>query len=110
MKHDLRIIAILVLLFLAAQFIGLTIVQRLTEKELAFGIQRPKLDQERSVIFVFLIIIFVTVIALIIARFNAIRIFKVWFFISLALVLTIAISAFTHQYIALFLALLVTYF
>src|SRR3989344_5769100 len=110
MKHSFKTILILVLFFLVAQLIGLVIVQLLTEKELAFGIQRPQLNKETSFISIFLIILLVTGITLLIARFNAIRLWKVWFFASIVLVLTISLSAFVHQYIALFFALIGAYF
>ncbi|MFH1591868.1 MAG: presenilin family intramembrane aspartyl protease [Candidatus Woesearchaeota archaeon] len=110
MKHNYKVTATIILLFLAAQFIGLVIVDKLTGEELAFGIERPDLDKETSFIHIFLIIIIVTIVALVIARFKAVRLWKFWFFLSLTLVLTISLSAFFNQYVALFLALLGVYF
>ncbi|MEK6826566.1 MAG: presenilin family intramembrane aspartyl protease [Nanoarchaeota archaeon] len=110
MKHDLKIIFIMIALFLAAQFIGLIVVDKLTDEELAFGIQRPEFDRNTGFIHIFAIIIIVTVVALIIAKFNAVRLWKFWFFLSLAVVLTISLSAFVNEYIALFIALLGAYF
>jgi len=110
MKHDIKIISLMVLLFLGAQFIGLVVVDKLTGEDLAFGIERPQIEKETSFIHIFLLIIIVTILALLIAKFNALRLWKFWFFLSLTLVLTISLSAFVNQYVALFLALLATYF
>jgi len=110
MKHDFKIILLLVLLFIVAQFIGLLILNKLMHEELAFGIQRPDLEKETSFIYIFLAIIIVTIVALIIARFNAIRLWKFWFSVSMILVLTIALSAFINQYFAFFISLFGAYF
>src|SRR3989344_6116474 len=111
MKHNLKVSLILVLLFIVAQLIGLYITTLSTQQEkLAFGLEKPELEQETGFIYIFLIIILVTIIALIMARFNAFRLWKVWFFISIVVVLTISLSFFLGQTIALILSLLAAYF
>ena len=111
MKHTFNVTFIILGLFLLSQFIGLIILTKLHQDEtLAFGIQRPELEKGTSFIHVFVIILLVTAIALIIARFNAVRLWKLWFFLSIFIVLTIALSAFFHEYLAALLALLVTFF
>jgi len=110
MKHNSIVIFILILLFLISQFIGLYVVGLSLGKELAFGIEKPQLEENTSFLYIFLIIIVVTLIALLLARFKAILLWKVWFFISVVLVLTISLSFFVPQEIAFLLSLVAAFF
>src|SRR5205807_3272766 len=52
-------------------------------------------------------VIISTLLALLLVRFNAMRLWKVWFFLSIFVTLTIALSAFINQYIALAIGVIV---
>lgn len=106
MKHDLSITVTIVLLFLTSHFIGLFIIKHYlpAEENLPLGIQKPKLKEETSYIPIFLTIIIATVIALILIRLGALRIWKTWYFLSILLTLLIAFAAFTPEIIALVMA------
>src|SRR3989344_1452946 len=106
MKHDLNVVLILVLLFLAAQIIGLVIVKNYLKELLPYGIQRPELKEETSFIPIFLMIVFATIIAIIMSHFSAIRLWKLWFFLSVAFTLLIAFSTFISELMALTLAII----
>jgi len=94
-----------------AHLIGLTIINNylpkktstgeIIEKELPLKIERPEIEEKTSFITIFIIIIFSTLIALLLMRFNAMKLWKLWFFISITLTITIALNAFIHQYFAL---------
>ncbi len=111
MKHRLEITILIVILFLISQFIGLYINSlAIGQKELALGLEKPELNENTSFIYVFLLILAVTFIALLIAKFNAIRLLKIWFFISVVLVLTISLSFLINQKIAFILSLVAAYY
>ena len=111
MKHRLNITIFLLLIFLMAHLIGLTIINNylpkktstgeIIEKELPLKIERPEIEEKTSFITIFIIIIFSTLIALLLMRFNAMKLWKLWFFISITLTITIALNAFIPQYFAL---------
>jgi presenilin-like A22 family membrane protease len=101
MKHDIKITLIIVLLFLAAQFIGLAIVDHYIVSELPFGIEKPVISEDFSYISIAISLIFVTFLALLLVKFKAIKVWKAWFFIASLYLLTIAFSAFFDQKIAL---------
>ena len=111
MKHRLNITIFLLLIFLMAHLIGLTIINNympkktstgeVIEKKLPLNIERPQIEEKTSFITIFIIIIFSTLIALLLMRFNAMKLWKLWFFISITLTITIALNAFIPQYLAL---------
>ena len=110
MKHNLKVIFIMVFLFLLSQFIGLYIVDKSIGEELALGVEKPQLQGNTSFIYIFIVILLVTIFALILAKFKAVRLWKIWFFISIVVVLTIALGFFVNQWIALALSLIAAYF
>ena len=108
MKHDILPTLFLIILFLGAHVIGLVIVQNYlpVEEELPLGIQRPEIDEEKSYIPIITALLAATVLALILIKFRAVRIWKTWFFLSIAIALLVAFAAFLPQLVALFLALI----
>ncbi len=110
MKHTLRITLILVILFLLAQIIGLIITNRYLEKNLPYNIERPNIKKETSFFPILTIVLIATFIIYLIARFKAIRLWKLWFFFSVVLTLSISFSAFIQQNIAFLLAILLSIF
>lgn len=101
MKHNIKVSLIIVGLFLAAQFIGLHIVDLYSAKELPFGIERPEFQEEVSYIPLIIAVAIATGLALLLIKLGAERIWKIWFFLASLYLLTIAFGAFLTQGIAL---------
>ncbi len=108
MKHDLKITFLLVGLFLLAQLVGLYVVKSYLVEALPYGIERPPLEETTSFIPIFLTIIFVTIIALLLIRFRARKLWLIWFFLSVFITMSVSFSAFLQQYIALAIAFILT--
>lgn len=133
MKHALRITILLILLFLLTQIIGLKIISNyITVKEvvkeeiviedgkevvkkiivkeevfdeLPYGIERPDIKEKTSYLQIIFAMVVATVLALILLKFQAMRLWKLWFFLSVFFTLLIAFNAFVNQLFALMLAL-----
>ena len=110
MKHTKEVVIVLLLLFLTAQFMGFIILKSYEVKPLPFNIQPPEIAPQTSFIQIFLIILIATALVLLLARFRLAKLWKLWFFISVFFILTIALSAFMSQTIAAAIALIITYF
>lgn len=106
MKHTLKITLILATLFLLAQVIGLVITSRYLEEDLPYNLQRPELKPETSFIHILVLILAGTFVVFILARLGATRLWKIWFFISVALTLSISFSAFIQESLAFVLAII----
>ena len=107
MKHDLSITLILVFLFLISHFVGLFIIKNYlpTEKSLPLGIQKPEFNEKTSYIPIFISIIIATGIALILIKFSAFRIWKLWYLLSIFITLLVAFGAFIPQIFAVIFAI-----
>ena len=107
MKHTYPVTITLVLLFFAAQIIGLLITREYIKGgELPLNIQRPQIEENKSYLPIIFAVIVSTVIALILIKFRSVKIWKLWFFFSIFICLTIAFSAFISQIIAVVLSLI----
>jgi len=116
MKHSLKITLLLVLFFLLAQFVGLLITNSYIDhkvsvesgktvfKSLPGGLERPQVDEGTSFIPIFIAILVGTVLALVIIRFKRVGLWKLWFFLSVLLCLTVAFGAFSPPIYAFVLA------
>ena len=126
MKHTLKITIALVLFFFMAQFAGLLIInhyidhkktvetKKIVMKPLPYGLERPEVEnQSYSFIYITAAILIGTILVLLLAKFNKPMIWKIWFFATVWLTLSIAFAAFfssvTAAAIALFLAILKIY-
>lgn len=111
MKHNLKVIFILVLMFLISQLIGLYIAsQSIGQEQLALGLEKPQFGEDVGFAYIFFLILIATIIALILAKFNALKLWKIWFFISIVLVLTISLSFLIEEKLALIFGLIAAYF
>ena len=109
MKHNLKITLLIFALFLAAQIVGLFIVEKYASIEkLPFDIERPKYDEQTSYIPIVIAIFIGTLLVLLLAKFKAVKIWRFWFFISVLFTLVIAFGAFMNQYLALLVALILS--
>ncbi|MEK6952842.1 MAG: presenilin family intramembrane aspartyl protease [Nanoarchaeota archaeon] len=110
MKHNINVTILLVSMFFIAQLIGLYVTDYYLVKELPLGIERPQFNPQTSYIPVFAIILVATLIAVIIAMLRFVRLWKFWFFLSVIFVLSISLSAFFNQYLAVVISIIVGYF
>jgi len=110
MKHNLKITAILLAMFLITQFIGLYVVNHYANSKvvngevvevqapgLPFGLETPELKQqsEFNQIFISIIVAFVIAIVLlfVLIKFKVEFIMKLWFFVVVTIALSIALLA-----------------
>lgn len=104
MKHNLYVISILLVIFLLAQVVGLAVTNHYIEKpKLPLNIERPVVpEKQQSYTFIpiFIFIIIATVLGLILIKFSMLRLWKLWFLISVWLCLTISFNAFISEKIA----------
>jgi presenilin-like A22 family membrane protease len=99
MKHNWKIIAILLGMFLVTQFIGLYVVDyySMDGHDLPFGMQTPEIEEERDFYSIFpsIIIAFVIAVALLflLNKFDMAFILKLWFFIVVVIALGISFNS-----------------
>ena len=105
MKHNIKITAILLLMFIVTQFIGIYVVNHYTsgQEELPYGMETPVVEQESEFVTSLLpsiIIAFIIAISLmfLLMKFKSAMILKAWFFIVVAIALGITINAFAPDY------------
>lgn len=111
MKHNLKVTAIILGMFILTQFIGIYVVDyyssvkivqgKLIDVEppdLPFGLETPDLKETREFSQAFLSILFAFVIAisllLLLSKFNAAFFLKLWFFIVVVIALGISFNVF----------------
>ncbi len=83
MKHNLKVTAIIVLMFLITQFIGLYVVNYYSEKALPYGMGMPEVqEQDYTPNFISIIIAFVIAICFLffLTKFKAKFFLRIWFF------------------------------
>ncbi len=109
MKHNVKVTVLLILLFLAAHSIGFLILENYVGQDLPLGLQAPDIDAHTAYVPLFLAVLIATAIAFIFIKFNAIRFWKYWFFISVWLCLSLAFAAFLSQVAAVAIAAALAY-
>ena len=118
MKHTLKITLFLLLIFLLSHFIGLIIINNylpktlpsgeIIEKKLPLNIEKPQIEENTSFITIFITLLIGSFLALLLIKFQLFNVWKFWFFISVALTLSIAFNAFFKESIAVVLSLIIT--
>ena len=121
MKHTLKVTVALVLFFFMAQFTGLLVINHYIDhkrtvetkktewKPLPYNLERPEIEnQSFSFIYISIAILIGTVLVLLLVRFNKPFIWKLWFFATVWLTLSIAFSAFINNIIAAIIALIIS--
>ena len=103
MKHTIIISLSLVILFLSAHLIGFYIINNYLPKtkELPLKIEKPQFEEKTAYIPIIITIVIATLLALVLLKFRALKLWKAWFFISVFICLTIAFSAFMKEKIAI---------
>lgn len=98
MKHNLKITAVLLVMFLVTQLIGLYVVNHYTENSLPYGMQPPTIKNNSEyysflptivIAFAFAILIF-----FLLSKFKLETILKIWFFVVVIIALGLAINSF----------------
>ncbi len=106
MKHTLGVTIVIAVLFFLAHFVGLFITQQYISEELPYGIERPELNESVSYIPLIIAILFATGLVLLLMKFGAMKLWKIWFIFATVYLLGIAFSSFMTQMWALGLALI----
>ncbi len=113
MKHSLKITLAIILLFLASQLIGLLVINKYVDaqktaetgetvyKDLPYDFERPDVSPTGSVLLILGLVFIGTLLILVLIRFRGKTLWRVWFFLSVLLALSIALSAFIPSRIAL---------
>lgn len=114
MKHNIKITAIILAMFVVTQFIGLYVVdyyspikvvdgeiQNVTAPDLPFGMESPEIEKESDYYSLFfgIIIAFIIAISLLFlfTKFKIELLLKIWFFVVMLIALGISFSVFTSK-------------
>ncbi|MBT4174278.1 hypothetical protein HOC80_04700 [archaeon] len=107
MKHNLKIISILLGLFLLAQFVGLLVTSSYIQvDDLPLGIERPEVNEKTSFVPIFIFILIATALVFVLLRFKLFRLWKLWFLLSVFFCLTVSFAAFVTDFIAIILGVI----
>jgi len=116
---------LLVIIFFFSQLIGLLVVSKyvdysatteqdiesgdITWHQLPYSLERPKVEESSSYLFIIGMIAFGTVLLLLLIKFKIYRLWKLWYFVGTMLCLSVALSAFIGQSSAFVIALVLSY-
>jgi len=104
MKHNLKITAIILIMFVITQFIGIYVVDHYLSEEnnLPFGLEPPEVEKQSdySIFFGFIIMAFIIAIFLFffLTKFKIAVILKIWFFVVVVIALSITIFSLTRNF------------
>ena len=97
MKHNLKITAILLLMFLLTQFIGLYVINHYSNNDLPLGLETPEVEEPREYNQLFVSIIFAFVIAIsllfLLTHFKSEFLLRIWFLVVIIIGLVIALTS-----------------
>ncbi len=126
MKHTWFVTFFLVVLFLAAQVIGLKVTQNyidsaasaeageLVWKDLpsigGMKVERPDVEPQFSIWYIIIAVLIGTLLILLIIKLGKVLLWKLWFYFAVVLCLQIAVAAFIPESYALILSLTVGWF
>jgi len=110
MKHSWKTTTLLLALFVVSQIIGIFIIGAYVGKTLPLGIERPDINPDYSFGYIFGSILIATLLLLVLIRYKKVRLWKLLFFISMTLVLTISLGAFLTETLAVAFALLLAWY
>ncbi|MBI2175945.1 hypothetical protein HYU40_01160 [Candidatus Woesearchaeota archaeon] len=128
MKHSWQVSAVLLCIFLAAQVIGLFVVnsyfdaaaseKATTEagkpvviyQDLPYGVERPDISPNISYLLIAAAIIIGTVLLLLIIKFRKLSLWKLWYSLALIITLTFSFASFLPKAIAAVISIAVSIF
>ena len=117
MKHSKKITIILLTIFIFTQYFGLSVVNNYIDEpssleagetifeELPF-FERPDIAEETSFLPIIVVIILGTIILLLLIKFKAFLIWKLWFLMAVIMTTLVSLNAYLGKYVALVLAIL----
>ncbi len=120
MKHSIAVTLILIVIFFSAQIIGLGVIskyidhgktaeaQKIVAKPLPFG-ERPEMGEEVGWVYIISAIILATAIFLLLMKFKAMNVWRVWFFLAVFLALWFAFAPFIGNFLAFILSLIFSF-
>ena len=109
MKHSFSVVLIIITVWLAAQSIGLLVVEHYGVSELPTGVERPDTDASGVLWYLIAGIGIGTVLILLLARFKQQRLWAVWFSLAVFILAYVALAAFVPIVYALIIAALFVY-
>jgi len=104
MRHNFKITAIILIMFVITQFIGIYVVNHYLDEEnkLPFGLETPEIEKtsDYSIFFGAIIIAFIIAIFLFffLAKFKIEFILKLWFFVVVVIALSISFFSITGNF------------
>lgn len=109
MKYNFRVLLLIISLFFISQLIGLFVINNYLSTALPYNIERPQFEEATSYIPITIMILVATGIAILLVRFKANNLWKIWFFIGISVALLISFSSFIPEIYALILALTIAF-
>ncbi len=118
MKHTFKVTLLLALIFFVAQIAGLAItkeyisieeyidpetkkvIREVVSEDLPYNLERPKIKESTSYIWITIAVIIGTLLLLLIIKFRKFNIWKLWFFFAVFFTMAIAFAPFVGQLIA----------
>ena len=128
MKHRWSVSAVLLLIFVAAQIVGLLVVHSYVDVSasakstqeagkpvtvytaLPYGVERPQVAPEISYLYIAAAVVIGTLLLLLIIKLHKGGLWKLWFFVATMITLIVSFGAFIPKAIAAVLALVLSYF
>lgn len=108
MKHNYKVISLMLILFLLAQVVGLVVVDYYITSDLPLGIEKPDFEPNTSFIPLFFFILVATFIILLIFKLELFWLWRFWFFISVLVTLIISFNVFFGILFAIIFAFVLT--
>ena len=108
MKYSFVLLSMTVSLFLVCQLFGLHVSNVYSTAELPYGIEPPEMDDISAISYLFFTIIFMTVILLLLQRFELQKFIKLWFGLAFFLCVSISLSIFVGDVMAMIGAFILT--
>lgn len=110
MKHNLKIIIILLSMFLIAQLIGLAVINAYSSKELPYGMQPPEMKPSVSLTSIIIAFVIAVFLILLLMKIRSILLLKIWFFAVVLIAISITVNSVLlklnySSYLALLIAL-----
>ncbi|MBN2420743.1 hypothetical protein JXB27_00530 [Candidatus Woesearchaeota archaeon] len=118
MKHSSKITAILLMFFLCAQFIGLFVINKYIDydslketgkvdfKPLPMGLESPQTAGAESLITIIFAVLIGTALALLLIKFRAGMLWRLWFLFAVFVTLSVAFNSFMPVTMAITLAVI----
>ncbi len=127
MKHSFQVLSVLLVMFLAAQIIGLFIVRSYVDvaaseqatkeagrpvviyQDLPYGVERPNISPDISYIFIGTAVIIGTVLLLLLIKLRKLSLWKLWYLLALVITLTVSFASFLPKAAAGILSLIISF-